>query len=66
MKHIIPIKHGGKHYNEEAYANLRTGQVQDIDWNGSPDCLMDGEFVQKYSSSLYAESWERIFGRKNG
>lgn len=67
MKEIIPVRHGGKYANIEAYANLKTGQVEDTySWDKGPsnNLLSEFTYLQRPSSEAYAESWERVFGRK--
>ena len=58
----IPIRHGSPNANEEAYANLETGKVEDISWNKGPSDKFYGE-TGHIMSRPYSEQARRNYDK---
>jgi hypothetical protein len=62
---VIPIKHGGKYMNVEAYANTVTGKVEEGSWDQGPSNTFhagSGVKVALGNQRNYRENYQRIFG----
>jgi len=65
---IIPIKEGGKYYQEEAFANLETGEVENVEWDNNPsnEFYRRGDWAVKVFpvSELYRKNYKEVFGHE--
>jgi hypothetical protein len=64
--YIIPVLKGSDKRNVKAFVNLRTKQcIKTGSWDRTPNELVS-EYCPKPASESYRESWDRVFGRRNG
>lgn len=64
---VIPVRHGGPYSSDEAYANLETGQIEDVAWDSGPSNAFNtsgGKIISMPLSEQGRENYDKIFRKE--